>query len=101
MAVGYALYLAQSGQKHPHAKPLKGSSGAGVLEVVENYDVDTYRAVYTVRLRAAVYVLHTFQKKSAHGIATPAKEMQTIRMRLARAREIDADRQARMEGAER
>ncbi len=45
--VGYALYLAQMGSKHPDAKPLKGFGGAGVLEIVENFDGDTYRACLT------------------------------------------------------
>ncbi|MDX9974474.1 MAG: type II toxin-antitoxin system RelE/ParE family toxin, partial [FCB group bacterium] len=66
--IGYALYLAQNGAKHPDAKPLIGFSGAGVLEMVENHDGDTYRAVYTVRFKDAVYVLHAFQKKSKKGI---------------------------------
>jgi phage-related protein len=60
--VGYALYLAQCGEKHPSAKPLKGFRGTGVLEIVEDFDGDTYRAVYTVKLAGVVYVLHTFQK---------------------------------------
>lgn len=92
-AVGYALYLAQSGQKHPHAKPLRGF-GSGVLEVVEDYDGNTYRAVYTVRLPTAIYVLHAFQKKSTHGIATPTKEIEMVRARLAQAQRIDTERRA-------
>ena len=81
--IGYALYFAQIGDKHPKAKPLKGHAGAGVLESVEDHDGDTYRAVYTVRFRAAVYVLHVFQKKAKRGIATPAKELALIQRRLA------------------
>ncbi len=61
--IGYALYLAQCGMKHADAKPLKGFKGAGVLEVVENDDGNTYRAVYTVKFRGAVFVLHVFQNK--------------------------------------
>ena len=61
--MGYALYLAQIGDKHPTAKPLKGFGGAGVLEIVDNYDRDTYRTVYTVKLAGVVYVLHAFQKR--------------------------------------
>ncbi len=79
---GFALHLAQSGQKHPDAKPLKGFGGAGVLEVVENYKKDTYRAVYTVRYTNVVYVLHCFQKKSSQGIATPRPDMDLIKSRL-------------------
>ena len=79
---GYALYLAQIGEKHAQAKPLSGFDSAGVLEVVESDAGGTYRAVYTVRFRDAVYVLHCFQKKSKHGIATPRPDMDLIRARL-------------------
>ena len=75
-------------ETYTHAKPLKGFAGAGVLEVVENHDGDTYRAVYTVRLAGTVYVVHVFQKKSKRGIATPRKEIALIRDRLRRA-ELD------------
>lgn len=71
-----------TGGKHTQAKPLKGFGGAGVLEVVEDYIGDTYRAVYTVKFGEAVYVLHAFQKKSSSGIATPKPDMNTIRERL-------------------
>ena len=83
--VGFALRQAQQGGKHPSTKPLKGFKGAGVLEVVENYDGDTYRAVYTVRVKNKIYVLHAFQKKSKKGIKTPQKEMDIIKARLKRA----------------
>ena len=79
---GYALHLAQTGAKHAHAKPLKGFGSAGVLEVVESEAGSTYRAVYTVKVAAAVYVLHCFQKKSTSGIATPKPELDLIRDRL-------------------
>ena len=82
--MGYALGLAQFGAKHPNAKPWKGE-GAGVFEIVENYRGDTYRALYTVRFGGAVYVLHAFQKKSTHGIKTPAADVRLISMRLKRA----------------
>ena len=68
---GYALHLAQTGQKHEQAKPLRGFGSADILEVVEDWRRDTYRAVYTVRYAARVFVLHVFQKKSKSGIATP------------------------------
>ena len=80
--IGYALYVAQTGGKHAKAKPLKGFKGAGVLEIVESHDGDTYRAVYTVKFEAAIYVLHTFQKKSKRGIATPKADMDLIEQRL-------------------
>jgi phage-related protein len=79
---GFALYHAQVGLLHPDAKPLKGFGSAGVLEVVEDWRGDTYRAVYTVRFAQAVYVLHCFQKKSKHGAQTPKREMDLIRERL-------------------
>lgn len=79
---GYALHLAQIGSKHPDAKPLKGFRGAGVLEVVENFKGDAYRAVYTVRFAHTVYVLHCFQKKSTLGISTPAHDIELIKSRL-------------------
>jgi phage-related protein len=79
---GYALYLAQIGEKHEDAKPLKGFGSAGVLEVVEDWHGDTYRAVYTVRFTSAVFVLHVFQKKARKGIETPKHEIALIRERL-------------------
>lgn len=79
---GRALLDAQFGGKAASAKPLKGFGGAGVLEVVEDYDGNTYRAVYTVRFAGAVYVLHAFQKKSRQGISTPKADLDLIRARL-------------------
>src|SRR6478736_1980418 len=75
---GQALFDAQTGGKHPAAKPLKGFKGAGVLEVVEDDDGNTYRAVYTVRFAGVVYVLHAFQKKSKSGVRTPAAEIEKV-----------------------
>jgi len=89
---GVALFAAQTGGKHDAAKPLKGFSGAGVLEVVEDHDGDTYRAVYTVRFAEAIYVLHIFQKKSKKGIATPKEEITKIKIRLAIAEELHRSR---------
>ncbi len=83
--VGYALYLAQTGKKHGHTKPLKGFGDAGVLEVLVAHQGDAYRAVYTVRFAGAVYVLHAFQKKSKRGIATPQREIDLLRTRLRQA----------------
>jgi len=79
---GYALYLAQMDEKHGQAKPLKGFGSAAVLEVVEDWHGNTYRAVYIVRLESAVFVLHCFQKRSRHGIATPKSDLETIKERL-------------------
>jgi phage-related protein len=88
--VGFALHQAQLGDEHSNAKALKGFGGRGVLEVVERNDGDTYRAVYTVRLEAGVYVLHCFQKKAKHGVQTPQADMDLIRKRLRDAEDDDA-----------
>jgi phage-related protein len=79
---GHALDQAQAGEKPPGAKPLKGFGGAGVLEILANDAGGTYRAVYTVKFRAAIYVLHVFQKKSKKGIATPKEEIDKVWRRL-------------------
>lgn len=79
--VGFALSAAQFGGKHPSAKPWRGE-GPGILEVVKDYDGDTYRAIYTVRFADAVYVLHAFQKKSPHGIATRQSNIDLVKARL-------------------
>jgi len=81
--IGYTLFVAQRGRKSASAKPLKGFGSAGVLEIVENFDGNTYRAVYTVRFAAALYVLHCFQKKSRHGIQTSQQDINLIKQRLA------------------
>jgi phage-related protein len=78
----FALYHAQIGSLHPAAKPLKGFGSAGVLEVVEDWRGDAYRAVYTVQFADTIYVLHCFEKKSKRGIETPKKEIDMIRARL-------------------
>lgn len=81
-AIGFALYEAQTGGKPDNSKPMRGFGGAGVLEVVEDHDGSTYRAVYTVQLGDAVYVLHCFQKKSTKGIKTPKHTVALIERRL-------------------
>jgi phage-related protein len=92
--MGYALYLAQIGRTHLAAKPLKGL-GSGVLEVVSDHRGDTFRAVYTVRLAATVFVLHAFQKKSTKGIATPRRELDLVKARLKLAQELHRKRETR------
>ena len=91
--IGQALYAAQQGVTDPAAKPLKGFSGARVMEIVERYRRDAYRAVYTAHFDNAVYVLHVFQKKSKSGIATPKQEIELIRRRLAEAERHYRERQ--------
>lgn len=78
---GYALDLAQRGLKHDNAKPFT-QAGGGVMEVVEDDDGNTYRAMYTAKLPNAVYVLHCFQKKSKSGKATPREHVALIEQRL-------------------
>jgi phage-related protein len=81
--MGYALFLAQMGERHPtRVKTLGAFGGATVIEVKESHDGNAYRAVYTVRYADAIYVLHAFQKKSKKGIATPKAEMDLIEKRL-------------------
>jgi phage-related protein len=79
---GYALYRAQRGETADHVKALKGFSGASVLEVIEDFDGNAYRAIYTVRFRDIVYVLHVFQKKAKSGMATPKAEIEVVKRRL-------------------
>jgi phage-related protein len=87
------FHQAQIGNKHLDAKPLKNFPG-GILEIVSGHRGDTFRTVYTVRLGKAVYVLHAFQKKARHGIATPKSEIDLVKQRLQRALEIDREREA-------
>jgi len=84
---GYAILLAQKGGKHPDAKPLKGFGSAGVLEVVEAFAGNAYRAVYTVKFENVVYVLDAFQKKAKQGAATPKVDIDRIKARLKMAEE--------------
>ena len=94
---GFALCQAQCGRKHVDAKPLKGFGGSGVLEVVADHERSTYRAVYTVKLAGAVYVLHSFQKKSKKGVKTPKQELELVRKRLKIAEELHAEWRASQE----
>ena len=75
-AIGYALLRAQEGKKHEHAKVLSGMGSANILEIRENDPSGTYRVVYTLEMDNYVFVLHSFQKKSKSGIATPKQEME-------------------------
>jgi phage-related protein len=93
---GLAMMIAQFGGKAPSVKPWKGLE-SGVMEVVENFDGNAYRAIYTVRFHDSVYVLHAFQKKSKRGIVTPTKDVRLVRARLKAA--LD-DCRARTEGTD-
>ncbi len=91
--MGAALYAAQLSEIDPSARPLRGFGGASVLEIVAEDEGGTWRTVYTVRFVEAVYVLHAFQKKSKHGIATPKKDLELIKWRLAEAERLQRRRQ--------
>ena len=86
--MGYALFMAQNGERHRTAKTFKGTGDAGVVEIAGDHRGDTFRAVYTVRFASAVYVLHAFQKKSKSGIATPAIDIRMIERRLREAQHL-------------
>ena len=94
--IGNALGLAQLGGKHPKAKPWKGE-GPGVFEVVDDFDGDTFRAVYTVRFRHVVYVLHAFRKKSPRGRKTARTDIELIARRLRLARQDYEARHGKIE----
>ena len=91
--IGQALYAAERGEEYPTVKALRGFGGRSVLEIVVSDDAGTYRLVYTVRFGDAIYVLHAFQKKSKSGMATPKKDIDLIRRRLAEAERLHRERQ--------
>jgi phage-related protein len=82
LVMGFALRMAQKGGKHRRAKPLRGQGNAGILEIVDDFDGNTYRAVYTVRFPQVIYALHAFQKKSTRGKATSKIDLHMIERRL-------------------
>ena len=85
--VGFALYQAQMGGRHPHVRPIRGL-GAGVMEIRTNCERGTFRTVYLAALASRIYVLHAFQKKSTKGIATPKRELDVVAQRLAALSEV-------------
>lgn len=91
--VGFALDRAQRGLRADNTKILTGFRGASVLEIVENLQGDTYRAVYTVRFAEAVYVLHCFQKRSRRGSETPKPDVDLIKSRLTMAQALHEEHQ--------
>ncbi|MGO2369703.1 MAG: type II toxin-antitoxin system RelE/ParE family toxin [Serratia sp. (in: enterobacteria)] len=90
-SVGFSLHCAQAGLTPSGVKVLKGFQGAGVLEIVEDHDGNTYRAVYTLRFEDTLFVLHCFQKKSKTGVATPKADIELIKSRLNRAKQVYED----------
>ena len=91
--IGQALYAAQCGETYPSVKALRGFGGASVLEVIAPFETDTYRAVYTVQLGSAIYVLHAFKKKAKKGRQTPKKDIDLVKRRLEAARQDHNGRQ--------
>ncbi|WP_316399490.1 type II toxin-antitoxin system RelE/ParE family toxin [Bradyrhizobium sp. 33ap4] len=91
--IGFALRAAQKGGKGENVKPLKGFGGASVLQIKSSFDGDTFRAVYTVQLKGAIYVLHAFQKKSTKGKTTSQNDKDLIRTRLNAAIELHAEKE--------
>jgi phage-related protein len=89
--LGFALFLAQTGQHPPSAKPLKGFS-SGTLELVADFAGDTYRAVYSVRFGYAVYVLHAFKKKSKRGAKTPQSDIDLVKRRFRAVEQAHSER---------
>jgi phage-related protein len=79
---GLGLLWVQQGNKPAIAKTLSGFGDAQVLELKDDDEMGTYRAVYTVRFEGIVYVLHAFQKKSKKGIATDKADLDLIKTRL-------------------
>lgn len=95
--IGYALFVAQAGEHHASTRRLKGDL-RDLVEIIDDWDGNTYRAVYTAKFAGAIYVLHVFQKKSTKGIATPQHVLDVLRERYRRAREHHAQYHARTEG---
>jgi phage-related protein len=91
--IGLSLRAAQKGEKADNAKPLKGFGGASVLQIASNFDGDTFRAVYTVKLKGMIYVLHAFQKKSTEGNKTSQNDIEKIKARLKIATELRVERE--------
>ncbi len=80
--VGHALFVAQEGDRAPSVKTLQGFGGGSVVEIVEDYDGDTFRCVYTTKIDDVIVVLHAFQKKSKRGSETPKHDIDRIHTRL-------------------
>ena len=94
--IGDALFIVQAGSTPPSAKPLKGLD-SGVFEIVSDYQGDTFRAVYAVKIGENIYVLHAFQKKSKRGIKTPKPEIDLIKRRFKIAQQLEAEHEPRHE----
>ena len=82
-----ALTIAADGSKSDKAKPFKGVDG-GVFEVSLQHRGDAFRVIYAIKIGSDIWVIHAFQKKSKVGIKTPQIEIDLIRERLKRLREV-------------
>jgi len=82
-----ALTIAAEGGKADIAKPMRGL-GSGVFEIALPFKGDAFRVVYAFQLAEDIWVVHAFQKKSTRGIKTPKHEIDLIRDRLKRLKEI-------------
>ena len=91
--IGLSLRVAQKGDKADNAKPMQGFGGAGVLQITSNFDGNAFRAVYTVKLKGVIYVLHAFQKKSTEGSKTSQNDIDKIKARLKIAIELHEERE--------
>ena len=88
---GYGLYVVQRGEMPDNASPFDSSSGANIMKLVERYETDSYRCVFAAKFERAIYVLHVFKKKSSSGIATPQREIETVKARFRRAQQLYAE----------
>lgn len=84
-----ALDIAAMGEKADIAKPMKGL-GSGVMEIALPYRSEAYSVIYAVQFDNEIWVVHAFQKKSNKGIATPQKEIELIKARLKRIKEMQS-----------
>ncbi len=82
-----ALTIAAEGGKADLAKPMKGM-GSGVFEIALPHRGDAFRVIYAVQLGEAIWVVHAFEKKSTRGIKTPKREIDLIKERLRRLKEM-------------
>ena len=82
-----ALTIAAEGGKADIVKPMQGM-GSGVLEIALPFKGDAFRVVYAVQLAEEIWVIHAFQKKSTQGIKTPQREVDLIKDRLKRLKEM-------------
>lgn len=79
--MGFALHLAQIGERPENAAPMRGYTGGTVLAIHDDHDGDTYRTMYIAEFPEAVYVLYAIKKKSTEGIGLSLKDTRTLNAR--------------------